>query len=36
MSDVVVGYDGSGESELALRWAVEEALLRRLPLTVCH
>lgn len=33
---VLVGYDGSAESELALRWAVEEARLRRRPLTVCH
>ncbi|WP_433214362.1 universal stress protein [Microtetraspora malaysiensis] len=33
---VLVGYDGSPASELALRWAVEEAQLRRLPLTVCH
>lgn len=36
MSHVVVGYDGTSESERALRWAVEEARLRRLPLTVCH
>lgn len=33
---VVVGYDGSAESRLALRWAVEEARLRFLPLLVCH
>ncbi|CNE90026.1 UspA domain-containing protein [Mycobacterium tuberculosis] len=36
MSHVVVGYDGTGESERALRWAVQEAQLRRVPLTVCH
>ncbi|MFA1547935.1 universal stress protein [Actinomadura chokoriensis] len=36
MSHVTVGYDGTSESELALRWAVGEARLRRLPLTVCH
>ncbi|MES9538550.1 MULTISPECIES: universal stress protein [unclassified Actinomadura] len=36
MSHVVVGYDGTRESGRALRWAVEEARLRRLPLTVCH
>ncbi|XRQ09828.1 universal stress protein [Actinomadura welshii] len=36
MSHVVVGYDGTGESERALRWAVTEARLRRLPLTVVH
>ncbi|MGJ6965746.1 universal stress protein [Streptosporangium sp. G11] len=33
---VVVGYDGSAESRLALRWAVEDARLRFLPLLVCH
>jgi nucleotide-binding universal stress UspA family protein len=35
-SHVLVGFDGSPASERALRWAVEEARLRRLPLTVCH
>ncbi|POM23547.1 Universal stress protein [Actinomadura rubteroloni] len=35
-TSVVVGYDGSEESERALAWAAEEAALRRLPLTVCH
>ncbi|MFF5262377.1 universal stress protein [Actinomadura viridis] len=35
-SYVLVGYDGSKESERALRWAAQEARLRRLPLTVCH
>lgn len=33
---VLVGYDGSPESERALRWGTEEARLRHLPLTVCH
>ncbi|MEU3166742.1 universal stress protein [Streptosporangium sp. NPDC006930] len=33
---VVVGYDGSAESRLALRWAIEDARLRFLPLLVCH
>ncbi|GAA2437597.1 universal stress protein [Actinomadura vinacea] len=33
---VLVGYDGSNESEAALRWAVEEARLRGLPLKVLH
>ncbi|MFA1545887.1 universal stress protein [Actinomadura chokoriensis] len=39
MSDrrgVVVGYDGSGQSEEAVRWAAEEARLRGVPLTVVH
>lgn len=36
MTHVVVGYDGTNESERALRWAVEEARLRREPLTVVH
>lgn len=36
MSHVIVGYDGTSDSERALRWAAEEARLRRLPLTVCH
>jgi nucleotide-binding universal stress UspA family protein len=35
-SHVLVGYDGTKESERALKWAVSEARLRRLPLTVCH
>ncbi|MFC0037175.1 universal stress protein [Actinomadura rayongensis] len=35
-TSVVVGYDGSEESERALAWAAEEAALRRLPLLVCH
>jgi nucleotide-binding universal stress UspA family protein len=33
---VLVGFDGSPGAERALRRAVEEARLRRLPLTVCH
>lgn len=33
---VLVGYDGSPEAEQALRWGVEEARSRHLPLTVCH
>ncbi|MFI0411780.1 universal stress protein [Actinomadura sp. 3N508] len=36
MSHVIVGYDGTSNSERALRWAVGEARLRHLPLTVCH
>ncbi|MEU5990017.1 universal stress protein [Spirillospora sp. NPDC047418] len=39
MSDrrgVVVGYDGSRQSEAAVRWAAEEARLRGVPLTVAH
>ncbi|MEU9020372.1 universal stress protein [Actinomadura sp. NPDC048394] len=36
MSDVLVGYDGGTGSERALRWAVDEARMRRVPLTVCH
>lgn len=35
-SHVLVGFDGSPASERALRWAAEEARLRRMPLTVCH
>jgi nucleotide-binding universal stress UspA family protein len=35
-SHVLVGFDGSAASERALRWAAEEARLRRMPLTVCH
>jgi nucleotide-binding universal stress UspA family protein len=33
---VVVGVDGSAPSTAALRWAVSEADLRSVPLTVCH
>lgn len=35
-SHVLAGFDGSPGSMLALRWAAEEARLRRLPLIVCH
>ncbi|MGW5686163.1 universal stress protein [Nonomuraea sp. NPDC003754] len=34
--NVVVGYDGSDYSMQALDWAMDEAELRRLPLTVAH
>ncbi|MFF5211074.1 universal stress protein [Streptosporangium sp. NPDC000396] len=33
---VVVGYDGSDFSMQALEWAMDEAELRKLPLTVVH
>jgi nucleotide-binding universal stress UspA family protein len=33
---ILVGHDGSPAGEQALRWAVEEARIRGLPLTVCH
>lgn len=33
---IVVGYDGSADSELALRWAAREASDRGVTLTVCH
>lgn len=33
---VVVGYDGTRESELAVRWAAEEARRRYMTLTLCH
>lgn len=39
MSDrrgVVVGYDGSQQSGVAVRWAAAEARLRGVPLTVVH
>jgi nucleotide-binding universal stress UspA family protein len=35
-SYVLAGFDGSPASERALRWAADEARLRRMPLTVCH
>jgi nucleotide-binding universal stress UspA family protein len=35
-SYVLAGFDGSPPSDRALRWAVDEARLRRMPLTVCH
>lgn len=33
---VLVGYDGTKGSELALQWAAREAMRRRRPLTICH
>lgn len=33
---IVVGIDGSAHSDRALRWAVREAQLRRVPLTLVH
>lgn len=34
MSGIIVGTDGSGHSQLALEWAMKEAAVRHLPLTV--
>ena len=34
MSGIIVGVDGSDHSRRALRWAMQEAVLRRVPLTV--
>jgi len=34
MSGIIVGVDGSGHSQQALRWAMREAALRHVPLTV--
>ena len=34
--NVLFGYDGTEENDLALRWAVEEARLRGLDLMICH
>jgi nucleotide-binding universal stress UspA family protein len=34
MSGIVIGIDGSGHSEGALAWAMREAALRQVPLTV--
>jgi nucleotide-binding universal stress UspA family protein len=34
MSGIVVGIDGSGHSQRALEWAMREAALRHVPLTV--
>jgi nucleotide-binding universal stress UspA family protein len=34
MSGIVVGVDGSDHSRDAVRWAMQEALLRQTPLTV--
>jgi nucleotide-binding universal stress UspA family protein len=33
---IIVGYDGSSGGTDALDWAVREARLRDLPLTICH
>jgi nucleotide-binding universal stress UspA family protein len=34
MSGIIVGVDGSGHSQRALEWAMREAALRQVPLTV--
>jgi nucleotide-binding universal stress UspA family protein len=34
--EIVAGYDGSPDSEQALDWAIGEARLHRVGLTVCH
>ncbi len=34
--EIMIGYDGSAGSVDALDWAVREAWLRELPLTICH
>ena len=34
MSGIIVGVDGSGHSQRALEWAMNEAAIRHLPLTV--
>jgi nucleotide-binding universal stress UspA family protein len=36
MSGIVVGFDGSHGSQSALEWAVKEAALRQVPLTVLN
>jgi nucleotide-binding universal stress UspA family protein len=36
MSGIVVGFDGSRGSQRALEWAVREAALRQVPLTVLN
>src|SRR5690349_24912025 len=33
---ILVGVDGSRESEAAVRWAAREAVLRDLPVTLMH
>ena len=35
-AEILIGYDGSEESANALRWAVREARLRKMPLVICH
>ena len=34
MSGIIVGVDGSGHSQRALEWAMQEAAIRHVPLTV--
>jgi nucleotide-binding universal stress UspA family protein len=34
MSGIVVGIDGSAHSRRALEWAMREAAIRRVPVTV--
>jgi nucleotide-binding universal stress UspA family protein len=34
MPGIIVGIDGSGHSQKALEWALKEAALRRVPVTV--
>ncbi|MEU8801042.1 universal stress protein [Spirillospora sp. NPDC048819] len=34
--NILVGYDGTEENDVALRWAVEETRLRRLDLMLCY
>lgn len=34
MSGIIVGIDGSGHSQRALEWAMKEAAIRHVPLTV--
>jgi nucleotide-binding universal stress UspA family protein len=34
MSGIIVGVDGSGHSQRALAWAMHEAAIRQVPLTV--
>jgi nucleotide-binding universal stress UspA family protein len=34
MPGIIVGIDGSGHSQRALEWALKEAALRRVPVTV--
>ena len=34
MSGIVVGVDGSGHSQRALEWAMNEAAIRHVPLSV--
>jgi nucleotide-binding universal stress UspA family protein len=34
MSGIIVGVDGSGHSQRALHWAMNEAAIRHVPLTV--